>query len=886
MATQTSGTLIGSVLESVGYHYQGVLLDALAQPFQSDLGGLLYLVGIAVAVFHAAIQGQFKFAPWLLIGPPIFFAVVLVREPINNTRWEFGGDGRNQAAVTNQVNQLLASQGAAAGGQARVSKLFSRYTQLIAKSSGEIVKVINDGRLKTDLWFVMKAELFARIHTKTPDRPATLRLVYHAMGQQCGRAIELAYRMSDPLRPQIGQGTQPVDAVRADARNRFDEMVRQRNVSLDPVVLRWLAERQLGPGNHPEATIDQRFAELKRTNQFTCLEIWDMVRQALIEEAQTQFERLAQDARINGINRDQFIDFLNQSHGGAGGRLGAGQDPAALASNVTRIVRIMAKYLLRNAMQETGRGAFIEQLAEKQETTNVQVEAESRNSTVERARLGAREWAEKARLAAALTNIPYYQGLALYFLGVTFPFFAMLLLIPGKHAGFILWFLLWLWIKTWDIALAMVMLLDDVLFSMMAIGRQRGRPEQPIPEAFDAAIRALREVDPSFQLATYYSLISIAVISIPVITAQFVLGSLKGGAGLISQGVNRFSGTFVDGALSRHQQVAISNLRFMAMSNRLNFARDYLQSIQKGNARESGKGMDNFEVPKMRLGQRSQPGVAERTANGNNYAMDGLEARGNRIRWVSFGSGVARGFGEPRNAMSPMVDLGNAASGGRFGGSKAGRGSTSPSGADGSMRWKPSKGDQIFGVIEAVSAGAGDMGNKYVDTQRRNYQREIDLQAGWALWDSAHSRRERELMGLAAVYGQIQVPWMNFATPGWNSEFEKEVTEFENRWDLIAQAIETSGKVVSSSIDATRSTPHTPTPEVTGWRKYMGTGGARNSLTMAAVLTGMLIGEDEGAKARTEDRMNAPTPEENYAQRLMKAYEKASGNDLPEAKHP
>ena len=553
-----------------------------------------------------------------------------------------------------------------------------------------------------------------------------------------------------------------------------------------------------------------------------------------------------------------------------------------------RLVRIMAKYLLRNAVQESGRGAFIEQLADKHETGNVQVEAESRNSTVERARLGAREWAEKARLAAALTNVPYYQGLALYFLGVTFPFFAMLLLIPGKHAGFILWFLLWLWIKTWDIALAMVMLLDDVLFSMMAIGRQRGRPEEPIPEAFDAAIRALREVDPSFQLATYYSLISIAVISIPVITAQFVLGSLKGGAGLISQGVNRFSGTFVDGALSRHQQVAISNLRFMAMANRVDFARDYLSKIQKGQARESGKGADNAEAPKMRVGQRSQPGTAERSANGINYTLDGLEARGRRIGWTSFGSGVARGIGDPRNAMAPLFDAGNAWSGGRAGGTKNGRGTTFTSPSDGSTRWRPSRGDKIFGVAEAVSLGAAEMSSKYVDTQRKNYQREIDLQHAWAQWDSAHSHRERELMGLAAVYGQIQVPWMNFAAPGWSSEFEKEIAEFENRWDLIAQGIESSGKVAASSIEATRSTPAgAPDAAPTSlFARLFGSGPLKNSLTSSALLGGMLWAEDEGAEQRSEDQRNQPPAAENYAQRLMKAYEKASGRDLPEADHP
>ncbi|HQH29066.1 MAG TPA: hypothetical protein PLP17_16855, partial [Oligoflexia bacterium] len=156
----TAGTLVGAILESAGYHYQSYLLDVLKNPLENEVGGLIYLLGIAVAVFYTATQGGFKMTAYLMIGPPLFFAVIKVRGPIDDAKWEFGKSARNQAQVQEGVQKVAPNSG-----QANVSKLFGRYVQLVGTVNNEIINRLNKGRSGTDLWFVMKAELFTRIHT-------------------------------------------------------------------------------------------------------------------------------------------------------------------------------------------------------------------------------------------------------------------------------------------------------------------------------------------------------------------------------------------------------------------------------------------------------------------------------------------------------------------------------------------------------------------------------------------------------------------------------------------------------------------------------------------------------------------------------------------------
>ena len=68
----SAGTLVSATLESVGYQYQSIILDRLTNPLTDEIGGLVYLFGVALAILMTAIQGKYKLGVWLLIGPPLF----------------------------------------------------------------------------------------------------------------------------------------------------------------------------------------------------------------------------------------------------------------------------------------------------------------------------------------------------------------------------------------------------------------------------------------------------------------------------------------------------------------------------------------------------------------------------------------------------------------------------------------------------------------------------------------------------------------------------------------------------------------------------------------------------------------------------------------------
>ena len=102
-----AGTMISAVFESLGYRYQSFILTELRPSFENELGAFIYLIGVSVAVFSMAAKGSFKLFPWLLIGPPIFFAVILTREEVDDAKWQFAKQGRRQEYVSENIQKVL-----------------------------------------------------------------------------------------------------------------------------------------------------------------------------------------------------------------------------------------------------------------------------------------------------------------------------------------------------------------------------------------------------------------------------------------------------------------------------------------------------------------------------------------------------------------------------------------------------------------------------------------------------------------------------------------------------------------------------------------------------------------------------------------------------------
>ena len=144
--------------------------------------------------------------------------------------------------------------------------------------------------------------------------------------------------------------------------------------------------------------------------------------------------------------------------------------------------------------------------------------------------------------------------------------------------------MLWIWVKSWDVMMAFVTILSDFLFAMLSTQMQaRGIVQgQNELQRMDLAIASFTEMDPTFQLSTYYTIISITVIGIPSTTAYLILGSLKGGASIISQGITRNAVQATGHFLSYQEQKAVSQITNDFNARKEQLMHSYNDNAEKG----------------------------------------------------------------------------------------------------------------------------------------------------------------------------------------------------------------------------------------------------------------------------------------------------------------
>lgn len=131
----------------------------------------------------------------------------------------------------------------------------------------------------------------------------------------------------------------------------------------------------------------------------------------------------------------------------------------------------------------------------------------------------------RQRLFSWALNMPYWQGVILYFLAVLYPFFCMVLLVPSKAPMFFNLPLAWLWAKSWDIGMAAVMVFDRILWNIFPHAQLseevRNTPLQQLN--FFIAITETMKGNQAWNLNLHYMLLSMATLSIPVISGAVIL---------------------------------------------------------------------------------------------------------------------------------------------------------------------------------------------------------------------------------------------------------------------------------------------------------------------------------------------------------------------------
>lgn len=801
MPVNSSGSLVGAVLESAGYIYQANLLDSLGGPLKDEIGALIYLLGVAIVIVQFTVLKSAKMAPWLLIGPSLFFAVILDRSNLDQARWSFGSNERNQGDVTTGVKKV--TDGVSGG--ANVSTVFKRYVNMISEVNRAVVDTINGVQIENDLWFIVKGQLFGAMTAFKEEDAGLLGLIHYGLTGHCYKVIQDARAVNNPLYRGNSQSTDLPAAVKnsVDKAITFDVKTQSQalldyNESLklkehtfenNPKVVEYIKKLQLYQGaqyagaaiggglTSPFLTLANSLLfnnSIDNTTLYSCEDIWGYTLLGILEKAKVLEKELAGKAREMGIEEDAIRNLLGQASGLPGGKLLSSGGPSPIAAQ--DIARILAKYFLRNEMQSSDMGSRIAEFAGRNDIRNIQTRLEGDYSGSERDRLGVAEWSEKERLAHAAYSMPVYQGLILYFLGLTFPFFALLLLIPGKASGFLMWFALWFWAKSWDIGLAVVMQLDTIFWSLYAVQKQRMGEKDFIPDDLATAMVALEQMDPTFQLGGYYTMLAICVLAIPPVTANLVLGGMRGGSNIISAGINQFSDFFGNNMGGKVQQGVITQLKSDAIA---------LKDLRGLAYAVGGKGRQELLQGREDRGLAPQSQLArERLAKGvSTFETDlGRSVEFNRLSRSNHADQKARISGNDRSVqistMEGTINTNTVLSGGY---------SALPSSLIklhhlSDLKIAKKVNEKEFDLLRATATS---------ETAQADFEGSVDAMA-------------YESHRLQGIFGTIPVPWVVDGDEGSKEEVQRHLAEFDQRIEILRAYTEAGKEGVDTILQGLR----------------------------------------------------------------------------------
>ncbi len=803
-AVGSSGTMVAAVLETGGFIFQSFVLDELGPSLKGNVGGFIYLIGIVIALYNFTVRGSYRLVSWLLIGPPLFFSVILPRTHTENARWQFAKEDRDQSYVDAGVRRMYEAHNPGGAGRKDVSTLFAKYNKMISLTVQEIVAIINHRQKDRDKMFIFRGQLYGKLYSSYVDDTAFKDFIQAAMFGACSKFVK-AGRV---LKNDQSTATQKQIAS-SDFDSQFEKAI---DITLTPKAALYLASKELkeiygnpsDPETPPAAQADAILQELVQRNikiNRSCASIWGEVHAGILEYAQGIVENINGMGAANQIDRDELSKELERAAIGS-----------TAGDYTSKLERLVALYILRNEFFRGSNTNFLKKVAQQARSFGqVEIPVEDDLMLTENSRIAMMEFSEKTRLLHAASNLPYYQGLALFFLGTFFPFFALLLLVPGKHAGFLHWFMLWLWVKSWDIGFAVVILLDDVLFGLFSVAKDEINKtgEKLLSDDFAQTMYALTQVDPTFQMGTYYNILAVAMLSIPVISSQLIMGSVSGGASIIASGMSTLGGVFATTSRVAAQQQAVTSLKQEIYDNQLEsayaasdarFGRQPISPLQRAQFATAAKADRHKalsemikEAPPGPDGKRPLPaatnyvkGLGQQYGGsaGGVHLQSAVQIADNSGRLSYNSSGIKRLEGQ-RKLKGIQGLTGEAASpqGGNFR-----RGAEKIYGRP----VRPNITADLASPIAAISGALASMDAAYLEA-------ELGVEAAFSYYDLLYGEHGKLLERKARIWGMLEVSWaqVDDGSTAYQKVAEYEYSIIDNQLGMASTVLREAAKAMA-----------------------------------------------------------------------------------------
>ncbi len=527
------GTLIGASLETAGHFMQSAVLDVFAQGLGDHLGALLFAIAGITALFIIAVGGNYKFGLWFFVGGALFWWVIGDRVPSEGARWEFAERTYGKEAIQEATKGV-------AEDTARVSHFFKIWNEITSGTISSFISVLGLTAKDSDITFISKAERFDALSNLDIADKDLKNFVALTLFNKCAPYFALVRAKEDPAVDQLVR--EMIETRLTYYQTKAAPVFRFAD---HPDKIKWLKDTNLW--NKVTAIVPNADSPDAAAS---CDQLWQIDLAVVAAHSDSLIEALVSQGLPGGLTSEQRAQQIAANKNKI---LEKFQREIKMEDGDVKIHQLSSDAVVVNLVNEITVRVLFKQLTkldpnlvmrELDQTTSPVVTEAGLNLQTETARQlrlmqESEQYQGKGDFLTGMLSFPYLQGLALYFLAFAFPFFALSLVIPGRHHAFLLWMGLWFWIKSWDLGFAIVMLVDEMLYALMPQG-----PPLTDELAKDPALalKTILSIDPSYTVHTYYNIIGTCLASVPILTGLLVK---RGGGEIvqaISQGFHNFSG--------------------------------------------------------------------------------------------------------------------------------------------------------------------------------------------------------------------------------------------------------------------------------------------------------------------------------------------------------
>lgn len=620
------GSVIGAALESSGHYLQSEVLQILDSGLGTSLGAFIFVMGAVSAIFIYAVGGNYKYGLWFLVGVPLFFFIVNTRVPSTGARWQMGSRIFNQTFVHQAAYNTAGTTGplqTESGETVQVSAIFAQwniFTSAVVQRFVTLLDRADDGF--SNLQFLSRGDRYFELFNLDVTDPKLKFFFDNVISMQCadvyaarvavydenidiGRKERLRcqlYEEGSSRRTSLGAGSYPKNNPVL-----WNEVIAYRQGIVNSCNPAEQAVAQCGDASCPEPF------QVNQTT-FSCNELWDI----LVFLFKTHADQLINDVILSDDpelipTEPMFVEMLKKFRGQPTSDNPFSSLPTDdTQASIAMINEVAARMILRQ-LSSVNMDATKWATQVNPETWNLKGNDSNQDIARSIRELStAIEYLHKGNFITYVLSLPYLQGLGLFLLSLSFPFFAMAVIAPGHGKTMLLWFGLWFWIKSWDIGMAIVMVIDKLLYALLPHGPPLGEADMRDP---GKAFKVLLEVDPAYSSFVYYNLLAACMAAIPVLTGILVQ---RGGQELmnaINQGFQNFGGR-VGHSMSQYQR----NLQAQAHAARSK-GRVYNQLARGFDEAWQRSGMDQ-----VMTGRAAMEGMRRAFASGNKWGGPGIAA--------------------------------------------------------------------------------------------------------------------------------------------------------------------------------------------------------------------------------------------------------------------